>query len=567
MEIKKKLNALGYSETDPFKNLYYNKEDEVSYSDGEIEDSIFNILNQLPPNKLQRHNKLEEEIINWPTKYHFTWERVNILKPIVFNKTDHVLELGGGTGILTEYISDRVEKLITIEGTLNRARSIAARCKNHDNLDIIVANFLHMDMMNLFGENSFDKITLIGVLEYVPKFSNGSSSIEILLKICNKLLKTDGELIIAIENKLGLKYLLGYQEDHHAKEYYGLQSLYKYDDATTFSKAELNYKLESVNFSTIDYYFPFPDYKLPNVIIKDCDSIYTNKGEGLISTLLYNTNSRNYSGKELNRVHEGRVLENFISNKSLDLISNSFLIIATKTPKKKDNEPFALYFSTNRRYLYANEIRFFYNQDSIEITKEWYGKKTNYSVLNLANEGTSEPGFVEGKNVDHILHNFYVLNEKEKFTRLFKDWLSFLSSKIDEIENYAFDMLPYNTLVDIDGNFYFIDIKEWQTSRPLSISQTVTRYIISNKKRFEWLLSIKKDKMNVFVDEVLNNFNLPLLNSLETDYLKDLNVFLETSVHRKSYFHKSFKVNKRKKYALIRKIVPQRIVKLIKNKL
>lgn len=567
MYINEKLNSLGYYKIESYKNLYYNNINEVSYSDGDIEDVIFEVLNHLPSDKFQREKILEEAIFNWPTKYHFAWERVNILKPIIFNSNDYVLELGGGTGILSEYISNKVHKIVTIEGTLKRAKSISARCKDRDNIDVIVANFLNLDLINLFGENSFDKITLIGVLEYVPKFSNDPYSIDKLLETCNKLIKKDGELIIAIENKLGLKYLLGYDEDHHAKQYYGIQSLYKKDEATTFTKAVLNSKLKSVNFSSIGYYFPFPDYKLPNVIIKDCDSLYTEKGAGLITTLLYNTKSSNYSGKGLNRVHEGRVLENFISSKSLDLISNSFLIVATKTSKRKEYEPFAMYFSTNRRYPYASEIKFFDNQNSIEIIKEWYGKKTNSSVLNLVSEGKLDIGFVDGNNVDHVLHNFYVLNEKEKFIGLFKDWLSFLSSRIDEFENYAFDMLPFNTLVDNDGNFYFIDIKEWQTSQPLSISQTVTRYVIGNKEIFEWLLSIKKDKMNEFINEVLKKFNLPLLNSSETDYLKDLNVFLETSVHRKSHIIKNLGVNNKKKITLIRKIVPQRIVKLIKNKL
>ena len=60
------------------------------------------------------------------------------------------------------------------------------------------------------------KIVLIGVLEYVPKFSKDKKDpINRLLTICNKLLKDNGDLIIAIENKIGLKYLLGWEEDHN----------------------------------------------------------------------------------------------------------------------------------------------------------------------------------------------------------------------------------------------------------------------------------------------------------------------------------------------------------------
>ena len=90
MSLKEVLNSNGYQSLDQFDNLYKSKDTSILYSDGEIETVIFNHLNELPSSKLIRNQKLEESIVDWPTKYHFTWERVNILKPIDFNINDKV---------------------------------------------------------------------------------------------------------------------------------------------------------------------------------------------------------------------------------------------------------------------------------------------------------------------------------------------------------------------------------------------------------------------------------------------------------------------------------------------
>ena len=374
MNFEERIINLGYSILNPYSRLYVNDKPSILYSDGSVENIILNRLKELPNEALARQDELEKAIIDWPTKYHFSWERVNILKPVEFNSKDNLLELGGGTGIISEFICEKVDKLITIEGTLNRAKSIAERTKNYKNHDIIVADFLDFDLVDLFGENSFEKIVLIGVLEYVPKFSKDHEidSIERLLKICNKLLKKDGELIIAIENKIGLKYLLGFNEDHNRIPYYGPQSFYKKDDVITFSKVKLKEKLITSGFKGSRFYYPFPDYKLPSVIVKDCDIIRTEDGRNLVSELLYNSKSKNYSGQIGPNLHEGRIISNFIDNDALDLVSNSFLVIAEKIQTaEKEDKPFAFYFSNNRRYKYANEIKFILIENTIKVLKKW----------------------------------------------------------------------------------------------------------------------------------------------------------------------------------------------------
>jgi|GEM_PF-3619881 len=569
MNLIEKLQSIGYSSTEQFKNLYTNTAASISYSDGTIENLIFDRLKSLPENKIERERELEEGIVDWPTKYHFTWERVNILKPLDFNGDERVLELGGGTGVLSEYLCDRVRDVVSIEGTLSRAKSIAARCKYKKNIDVIVADFLELDLVGIFGENSFDKITLIGVMEYVPKFAkeNETDPIINLLKICNKLIKPDGELIIAIENKIGLKYLLGFEEDHNAKKQYGPQSFYKKNDVTTFSKAELKEKLHQSGFAPPDFYFPFPDYKLPQVIIREGDEIQTLQAKKLLSNLLYSSSSQNYSGRTTPDIHEGRVLGNFIENDALDLISNSFLLIAKKTKDKEFAiQPFAYYYSVNRRFNYANEITFFKENDTIKVLKHWFGKITNDNVLNLAKEGSFAYEFIEGQSVHIALDNHFLLNEKQAYITLFKKWIQFLENNINNSKYQTFDMMPFNTLVDSSGDLLFIDVDEWQPSKNLSVSQVVSRYIISHKKYFEWALSIKKTKALQFMNNVLNYFGLPSLSDDEYTYISELNAFLKNEISRKEYKEKGPESKKQKSIlASIKNKMPYPLKQILKR--
>jgi len=57
-------------------------------------------------------------------------------------------------------------------------------------------------------------ICLIGVFEYGQAYIGGKTPYEDFLKILQKHLAPDGRIVIAIENKYGLKYFAGCKEDH-----------------------------------------------------------------------------------------------------------------------------------------------------------------------------------------------------------------------------------------------------------------------------------------------------------------------------------------------------------------
>jgi hypothetical protein len=77
-------------------------------------------------------------------------------------------------------------------------------------------HFVQADFFEVEFESRFDLACCIGVLEWVPKFREGdprSLQVEFLKRI-HSLLKPGSQLVLGIENRMGLKYLLGAVDDH-----------------------------------------------------------------------------------------------------------------------------------------------------------------------------------------------------------------------------------------------------------------------------------------------------------------------------------------------------------------
>jgi hypothetical protein len=110
---------------------------------------------------------------------------------------------------------------------------------------------------------------MIGVLEYAPTFFGGPDPQAAFLRRAGELLEPDGALLIAIENKIGLKYICGAPEDHTSVVY---DSIYDYPDfkgVRTFTRKELAEVLRSAGFDSIEWFYPLPDYKFPHYVYSD----------------------------------------------------------------------------------------------------------------------------------------------------------------------------------------------------------------------------------------------------------------------------------------------------------
>jgi SAM-dependent methyltransferase len=191
----------------------------------------------------------------------------------------------------------------------------AYRHRECDNLTLLVGNFQDIEQ-NL--QEQFDLITLIGVFEYA-QFSIQSENpfVDYLARI-KRHLKPGGRLVIAIENRLGLKYWAGATEDHTGVYFEGIEGYPTTDYVRTFSKPELERIMRDAGFEDFVFYYPYPDYKLPERIYSD--EYLPKKGE-------LNRNRQNFDRERIQVFREELAYDSLLESGLFPLYSNSFLVV------------------------------------------------------------------------------------------------------------------------------------------------------------------------------------------------------------------------------------------------
>lgn len=233
-----------------------------SYSDGDdIENYLLDSIRNCKDKSISSV-ELNQYIKDWPTLYHLSRRRSNIIRPFAsFLKGKKVLEIGCGCGALSRFLGEVGAELIAVEGSSRRALITRERCKDLKNVNVVAATSeLVADLREL------DVVILNGVLEYSPKYLGVNGHLTLLKTVFNQL-NEKGKLILSIENQMGLKYFAGQPEDHAGQPMYGINDSYREGEFKTWGKKELKEILKRIGFKKIDQYIPLPDYKLPISII------------------------------------------------------------------------------------------------------------------------------------------------------------------------------------------------------------------------------------------------------------------------------------------------------------
>ena len=292
---------------------YYPGEDK--YSDGTIEDEMLAIAEQY---REEEYCDVIAEKKSWPILYHFSHIRENIIDWLPMSGREHVLEIGAGPGAITGALIRKAEQVTCIDLSRKRSMINAYRHKEADNLRLLVGNFQDIEQ-NL--TEKFDLITLIGVFEYAQFSIQSENPFVDYLERIRTHLSEGGRLVIDIENRLGLKYWAGATEDHTGVYFEGLEGYPTTDYVRTFSKPELESLLLQAGFTQFAFYYPYPDYKLPERIYSD--EYLPKKGE-------LNRNRQNLDRERMQVFQEERVWDSLIESGLFPQFSNSFLVVVYK---------------------------------------------------------------------------------------------------------------------------------------------------------------------------------------------------------------------------------------------
>lgn len=429
-------------------------------------------------------NELAGAITDWPSEYHLSRQRHCIVRPLGIRRGDRVLELGCGCGAVTRHLGEIGADVTAIEGAWPRARIAAERCRDLPNVMVIADDFLRYG-----AALPFDWVLLVGVLEYAPVFSNAADSIADVLRHATGLLAPTGRLVVAIENKLGLKYFNGCAEDHVGIPFHGLQGLYGDRSPRTFGRAELAGRIRDAGLPEIKFFYPFPDYKLPRIVLTDAaldDPQFD--AAGTLACL----QARDYGGASHRLFDEALVAREAARNGVLGDLSNSFLVIAARESIACD-DVLAVAFAAQRDAEFAIETRFVRIGDTICVRKvrlcpqrEGRRRLADGSMLeNVADERAYVPGPLA---LDALSFARARRGDAAAIVAALAPWFDFLKVNAmpasgTRLADFSLpgdflDATPFN-LVEADGGLVQIDM-EWRVDRAIPLGWVVTRSIVAS---------------------------------------------------------------------------------------
>ena len=288
---------------------YYKGDDQ--YSDGdETENRLLRIVTEHPPEEFPGITTREK---SWPMLYHLSPIRENILNWIEVLPGQRILELGSGCGAVTGALLGRGARVTCLDLSLRRCRINATRHRDCDDLTILVG--ASEDILPQMTER-FDHITLIGVLEYAAVFSDAEKPYHQILNMIRERLADDGNLWVAIENKLGLKYFAGCREDHTGRYFEGIEGYPHREGPYTFGRGELARLAGECGYDC-EFYYPYPDYKFPVKIFSD--SYLPQRGE-------LNRNWQCFDADRVQMFDEARVFDTLLDEGLFGEFANSFLV-------------------------------------------------------------------------------------------------------------------------------------------------------------------------------------------------------------------------------------------------
>lgn len=452
---------------------------DFTYNDGdEIERRILSALKSCTDVSVFSKELLAHQI-DWPSEYHLSADRVNLLRP--FEKTindANILELGCGCGAITRFLGESGASVTAVEGSQQRATIAAERCRDLPNVSIVLDKIEQVPFVE-----KFDVVTLIGVLEYSRVYVDASDPIQHVLERAYSYLKPGGVLIVAIENQLGLKYFAGAPEDHGVGVMSGINDSYQSNTAVTFGKRELERRILNAGFSHPRTHLAFPDHKLPCLIVHP--EGYINPEKFDLSNLLAEAVFYDRQGIKDPLFSLESAWPLIHRNGLLADMANSHLFFAHKGQHEKllPDDLLASYYSPKRVGKNSQSLTFYRQDNDIRVSrigldknnearKETQNEKYLTGTLHsqLLNKIVQKPGWTLDR-VEHwlqqwldALHQSVIPADPPEGWPNYDKWLP---------RNYI-DAIPRNLIINDKGIGKFID-QEWSLPHPLPLSLILYR--------------------------------------------------------------------------------------------
>lgn len=434
----------------------------------------------------------------WPLSYHLSPARASIISWIPTVRDGlRVLEVGAGCGAITSYLCrvPVIRHLVAVEGAPQRAELIRLRCRHAPHLEVVTANIEHYR-----PTEPFDVILLIGVLEYAGKYISRPDAASHLIRLLSSWLRPEGRMVIAIENPIGHKYLAGYREDHYGVPFESVSGYPDYNGIRTFDKGLLQSKLEDAGLTHHLWFYPFPDYKMPEVILSERS--FTEPGFDWLTLL--NLPTVDHSLRQRPLFNEREFLRMVARNAAPSAFMNSFLVIASRQPLPPQWGSILAVKIRSQCAPAFRQTKFFVRQEDDIVVLTARGEWVNRPIPLTLQCDAVEPYHQHLKNIEHLfIDSLWHQRYAEAASALLRWYATLLARAVPEgYHNYqeqfayfctqrmgralypsrdqwlpsdALDLTPRNCLLnEASGEVTVIDL-EWDIGIPLPLDLVVDR--------------------------------------------------------------------------------------------
>lgn len=362
----------------------------------QMDQIIFNYLDA------QAKDYYDEEIseeYRFPVWYQLSSLRTGLLSWYPFREDAQLLEIGAGFGALTGLLCDKCAGVTATERSAHRASAIARRWSAKENLDVYAGEWSEIS----FGRK-FDYIVLTGIMERACGGSGDRNDYAQYLKKVSGLLKEGGCILLAVDNRLGLKYFCGAKESHGGKPFEGISHYPRGTRGYSFSREELKDIVKRAGLSRMQFYYPLPDYKLPQLIYSDDYLPEQNLKERLITY---------YLDHYTLVASEQELYRDVVENGAFPFFANSFLAECRKEERERPTDGFMAGRERSAIEALSTEPsdagRVIYAAVSTDRGKEW-GYATTIRKDGIVRKTPLFPGGKE--NVERLYENIKDLERR-----------------------------------------------------------------------------------------------------------------------------------------------------------
>lgn len=300
---------------------------------------------------------------------------------------------------------------------------------------------LSEDMANLEGK--WDYIVVSDAFAKVPAKFDGRAPYQQFFELLKEHLNPRGHIILAVDNRYGLKYFAGCKERLTGQYFEGLEGYANSEGVRTFSKEAVLEMVKESGFEGIQTYYPYPDYRYMTALYTDAHLPSVGELTG---------NRCNFLEERVVLFDEAKVFDGLIKEGRFQEFSNSYLFDLTIEKEKAEEELLFLKYSVERDEKYRIRTEIVKKCDGTKIVRkvpytkeaEAHVKKIKHweEVLKkqyepagvsvnrctLTSKG-AEFEFLKGRTLEDVLDEYLAKNDFAGFMGEVKDY----TDKLEEL--------------------------------------------------------------------------------------------------------------------------------------